>query len=178
MHLLHLTQDFTVSAQHPIAHLFTKWRLLTQKTNLLSVGLTLWRSAPSAISSTILSYLVRHTKNTRKTRMQLYLNGAKGNRNVKNCPSSGYTIEKADGCNHVEYRYSRHICWTCLENSNTSDECYSHIRIDNSGRSGDSSPPNAGNTPSPPSPVLAEVVAQKTQILQMMAQNQVNQQQH
>ena len=59
MRLLHLTQDYTVSARHPIAHLFTKWRLLTQKTNLLSVGLTLWRSAPSAISSTILSYFVK-----------------------------------------------------------------------------------------------------------------------
>src|SRR5436190_24001498 len=73
MHLLHLTQDFTISAQHPIAHLFTKWRLLTQKTNLLSVRLSLWRSAPSAISSTILSYLVRHTKNIRKTRNRVIL---------------------------------------------------------------------------------------------------------
>ncbi|OEL33312.1 hypothetical protein BAE44_0005669, partial [Dichanthelium oligosanthes] len=28
----------------------------------------------------------------------------KGKENVKNCPSCGYTIEKAEGCNHVECR--------------------------------------------------------------------------
>ncbi|XP_062189516.1 ATP-dependent RNA helicase DEAH11, chloroplastic-like isoform X2 [Phragmites australis] len=52
----------------------------------------------------------------------------KGRENVKNCPSCGYTIEKAEGCNHVECRCGSHICWACLENFKSSDECYSHLR--------------------------------------------------
>lgn len=52
----------------------------------------------------------------------------KGKGNVKNCPSCGYTIEKADGCNHVECRCGSHICWTCLENFRSSEECYGHLR--------------------------------------------------
>ncbi|KAL6657579.1 hypothetical protein ACP70R_005359 [Stipagrostis hirtigluma subsp. patula] len=53
----------------------------------------------------------------------------KGKENVKNCPCCGYTIEKADGCNHVECRCGSHICWACLENFRSSDECYSHLRV-------------------------------------------------
>ncbi|KAM0850437.1 hypothetical protein ACQ4PT_053082 [Festuca glaucescens] len=52
----------------------------------------------------------------------------KGKENVKNCPSCGYTIEKADGCNHVECRCGSHICWACLENFRSSEECYGHLR--------------------------------------------------
>ncbi|XP_066398069.1 ATP-dependent RNA helicase DEAH11, chloroplastic-like isoform X2 [Miscanthus floridulus] len=52
----------------------------------------------------------------------------KGKENVKNCPSCGYTIEKAEGCNHVECRCGSHICWNCLENFKSSEECYGHLR--------------------------------------------------
>ncbi|KAM0853129.1 hypothetical protein ACQ4PT_051271 [Festuca glaucescens] len=52
----------------------------------------------------------------------------KGKGNVKSCPSCGYTIEKAEGCNHVECRCGSHICWVCLENFKSSEECYGHLR--------------------------------------------------
>lgn len=51
----------------------------------------------------------------------------KGKENVKNCPVCGYTIEKTEGCNHVECRCGRHICWVCLEYFGSSDECYAHL---------------------------------------------------
>ncbi|XP_048555312.1 ATP-dependent RNA helicase DEAH12, chloroplastic-like isoform X2 [Triticum urartu] len=53
----------------------------------------------------------------------------KGKANVKSCPSCGYTIEKSDGCNHVECRCGSHICWVCLENFRSSEECYGHLRL-------------------------------------------------
>ncbi|WCJ18785.1 ATP-dependent RNA helicase DEAH11 chloroplastic [Euphorbia peplus] len=52
----------------------------------------------------------------------------KGKEHVKNCPVCGYTIEKAEGCNHIECRCSRHICWVCLEFFSSSDDCYAHLR--------------------------------------------------
>jgi len=52
----------------------------------------------------------------------------KGKENVKSCPSCGYTIEKTEGCNHVECRCGSHICWACLEKFKSSEECYSHLR--------------------------------------------------
>lgn len=51
-----------------------------------------------------------------------------GKDHVKICPSCGYTIEKVEGCNHIECRCQKHICWVCLECFNTSDECYGHLR--------------------------------------------------
>ncbi|XP_074268675.1 ATP-dependent RNA helicase DEAH12, chloroplastic-like [Silene latifolia] len=47
---------------------------------------------------------------------------------VKKCPGCGYTIEKAEGCNHVECKCGRHLCWVCLEHFLTSEDCYSHLR--------------------------------------------------
>ncbi|KAL5982312.1 hypothetical protein ACLOJK_016383 [Asimina triloba] len=52
----------------------------------------------------------------------------RGKDHVKNCPMCGYTIEKGDGCNHIECRCGRHVCWVCLEYFSTSDECYGHLR--------------------------------------------------
>uniref|UniRef100_A0A453JVR1 RNA helicase n=1 Tax=Aegilops tauschii subsp. strangulata TaxID=200361 RepID=A0A453JVR1_AEGTS len=52
----------------------------------------------------------------------------RGKENVKNCPSCGYTIEKSEGCNHVECRCGSHICWACLANFRSSEECYGHLR--------------------------------------------------
>src|SRR5437868_5541133 len=47
----------------------------------------------------------------------------------------------------------------------------------NTRRAAESSQQGAENNPPPPPQTLAEVVAQQTQILQMLAQNQIHQQQ-
>ncbi|KAL8476240.1 hypothetical protein ACS0TY_028776 [Phlomoides rotata] len=47
---------------------------------------------------------------------------------VKACPGCGFTIEKVDGCNHIECRCGKHVCWTCLEMFESSNDCYSHLR--------------------------------------------------
>lgn len=52
----------------------------------------------------------------------------RGRDNVKNCLICGHTIEKIDGCNHIECRCGKHICWVCLEAFCSSDECYCHLR--------------------------------------------------
>ncbi|XP_010926340.1 ATP-dependent RNA helicase DEAH12, chloroplastic [Elaeis guineensis] len=52
----------------------------------------------------------------------------KGKEYIKDCPACGYTIEKIDGCNHIECKCGRHICWVCLEFFRSSDECYGHLR--------------------------------------------------
>ncbi|RHN65635.1 putative RNA helicase [Medicago truncatula] len=51
----------------------------------------------------------------------------KGKEQVKNCPACGHVIEKVDGCNHIECKCGKHICWVCLEFFTTSGECYSHM---------------------------------------------------
>ncbi|KAK9749633.1 hypothetical protein RND81_02G139900 [Saponaria officinalis] len=53
---------------------------------------------------------------------------SKGKEFVKKCPGCGYTIEKAEGCNHVECKCGRHLCWVCLEHFFSSEVCYSHLR--------------------------------------------------
>ncbi|XP_022775002.1 ATP-dependent RNA helicase DEAH11, chloroplastic-like [Durio zibethinus] len=52
----------------------------------------------------------------------------KGKEQVKACPVCGYIIEKIDGCNHVECKCGRHVCWVCLEFFSSSDDCYDHLR--------------------------------------------------
>ncbi|XP_019193603.1 PREDICTED: ATP-dependent RNA helicase DEAH11, chloroplastic-like [Ipomoea nil] len=52
----------------------------------------------------------------------------KGKENVKNCPDCSLTIEKVDGCNHIECKCGKHVCWVCLEFFATSDDCYDHLR--------------------------------------------------
>ncbi|KAK6923377.1 IBR domain [Dillenia turbinata] len=47
---------------------------------------------------------------------------------VRCCPVCGHVIEKIDGCNHIECRCGRHICWVCLDYFKTSDDCYTHLR--------------------------------------------------
>ncbi|XP_047306916.1 ATP-dependent RNA helicase DEAH11, chloroplastic-like [Impatiens glandulifera] len=53
---------------------------------------------------------------------------SKGKEHVKICPVCSYTIEKIDGCNHIECKCGGHICWVCLEVFRSSDDCYSHLR--------------------------------------------------
>lgn len=52
----------------------------------------------------------------------------KGKEHVKTCPVCGYTIEKVDGCNHIECKCGKHVCWVCLDFFGTSDDCYNHLR--------------------------------------------------
>lgn len=52
----------------------------------------------------------------------------KGKEHVKACPACSYTIEKVDGCNHIECKCGKHVCWVCLDFFGTSDACYSHLR--------------------------------------------------
>ncbi|MBA0551859.1 hypothetical protein Golob_022720 [Gossypium lobatum] len=52
----------------------------------------------------------------------------KGKEQVKTCPVCGYIIEKIDGCNHIECKCGRHVCWACLEVFTCSDDCYNHLR--------------------------------------------------
>ncbi|KAF8018496.1 hypothetical protein BT93_H3391 [Corymbia citriodora subsp. variegata] len=51
-----------------------------------------------------------------------------GRDDVKECPQCGYTIEKVDGCNHIECRCGRHLCWKCLKIFRNSEDCYDHLR--------------------------------------------------
>lgn len=53
---------------------------------------------------------------------------SKDREHVKKCPVCGFTIEKVDGCNHIECRCGKHICWVCLEKFDSSDVCYGHLR--------------------------------------------------
>ncbi|KAI3823086.1 hypothetical protein L1987_04512 [Smallanthus sonchifolius] len=52
----------------------------------------------------------------------------KGKEEVRHCPACTHTIEKIDGCNHIECRCGIHICWVCLESFKSSYECYAHLR--------------------------------------------------
>lgn len=52
-----------------------------------------------------------------------------GRENVRNCPANcGFVIEKVDGCNHVECKCQKHVCWSCMDFFDTSEGCYSHLR--------------------------------------------------
>ncbi|KAJ6397891.1 hypothetical protein OIU77_018825 [Salix suchowensis] len=57
----------------------------------------------------------------------------KGKENVKSCPVCGYTIEKGEGCNHVECKCGGHVCWVCLEFYSNSEDCYNHLRSKHGG---------------------------------------------
>ncbi|VVB13946.1 unnamed protein product [Arabis nemorensis] len=52
---------------------------------------------------------------------------AKG-KDVKTCPACRSTIEKSEGCNHVQCRCGKHICWVCLDFYTQSEPCYEHLR--------------------------------------------------
>lgn len=51
----------------------------------------------------------------------------KGKKEVKHCPVCMFTIEKIDGCNHVQCRCGIHICWVCLEHFKQCSGCYQHL---------------------------------------------------
>lgn len=51
-----------------------------------------------------------------------------GKENVKKCPVCNFTIEKVEGCDHIQCRCGKHVCWACLEFFSSSDDCYTHLR--------------------------------------------------
>lgn len=50
-----------------------------------------------------------------------------GKDNVKVCPVCGFTIEKREGCNHMECHCKKHFCWVCLVSFESAPECYRHL---------------------------------------------------
>lgn len=52
----------------------------------------------------------------------------KDKEDVKHCPVCRFTIEKIDGCNHIECRCGVHICWACVVHFKSSEDCYTHLR--------------------------------------------------
>ncbi|KAH9889184.1 hypothetical protein F4778DRAFT_754329 [Xylariomycetidae sp. FL2044] len=48
--------------------------------------------------------------------------------NTKDCPKCETTVEKIDGCNHMQCTGCRtHFCWVCLASFEHSGECYEHM---------------------------------------------------
>ncbi|KAI1122518.1 hypothetical protein F5Y10DRAFT_72556 [Nemania abortiva] len=48
--------------------------------------------------------------------------------NVKDCPKCQTTVEKIDGCNHMQCGGCNiHLCWVCLEMFEESRACYAHM---------------------------------------------------
>lgn len=52
----------------------------------------------------------------------------KKDHDARDCPKCGTTIEKNEGCNHMEcVGCKAHICWFCMKVFGSSGECYSHM---------------------------------------------------
>ncbi|GAP85473.2 putative ariadne RING finger [Rosellinia necatrix] len=48
--------------------------------------------------------------------------------NVKDCPKCQTTVEKIDGCNHLQCGGCNiHLCWVCLQTFEDSPACYGHM---------------------------------------------------
>jgi len=47
---------------------------------------------------------------------------------ARDCPKCGCTIQKSDGCNHIECKACKaHICWVCMKVLGTGKETYQHM---------------------------------------------------
>ena len=47
---------------------------------------------------------------------------------ARDCPKCGCTIQKSDGCNHMQCRICQaHICWTCMKVFDRDGETYAHM---------------------------------------------------
>ncbi|KAK4366997.1 hypothetical protein RND71_014877 [Anisodus tanguticus] len=53
---------------------------------------------------------------------------SKGKENVKKCLIFSFTMEKVDGCNPIECRCGKHVCWACLQFFDSRNYCYDHLR--------------------------------------------------
>ena len=48
--------------------------------------------------------------------------------NAKDCPKCGCTIQKSEGCNHMQCKVCKtHICWICLGAFDTGSDTYGHL---------------------------------------------------
>ncbi|KAF2966973.1 hypothetical protein GQX73_g6596 [Xylaria multiplex] len=53
---------------------------------------------------------------------------------VKDCPKCKTTVEKIDGCNHMQCGGCNiHLCWVCLQTFEDSGKCYVHMTDDHGG---------------------------------------------
>ncbi|KAF7920237.1 uncharacterized protein EAE97_011578 [Botrytis byssoidea] len=52
---------------------------------------------------------------------------------IKSCPKCKTSIEKTDGCNHIECKCGAHLCWVCLESFEYSKLCYDHMSAKHGG---------------------------------------------
>ncbi|KAF7894659.1 uncharacterized protein EAF01_010109 [Botrytis porri] len=52
---------------------------------------------------------------------------------IKSCPKCKISIEKTDGCNHIECKCGAHLCWVCLESFEHSKLCYEHMSAKHGG---------------------------------------------
>ena len=50
---------------------------------------------------------------------------------ARDCPKCGCTIQKSEGCNHMECKaYRAHICWVCIRVFGTGPETYGHMKAE------------------------------------------------
>ncbi len=50
---------------------------------------------------------------------------------ASDCPKCGSTIQKSEGCNHIECKAcGAHICWVCKRSLGTGSETYGHMRAE------------------------------------------------
>jgi IBR domain, a half RING-finger domain len=53
---------------------------------------------------------------------------------ARDCPKCGCTIQKSDGCNHMECKAcSAHICWVCMKVFKSGSDTYGHMRAKHGG---------------------------------------------
>ncbi|RWA03448.1 hypothetical protein EKO27_g11657, partial [Xylaria grammica] len=53
---------------------------------------------------------------------------------VKDCPKCKTTVEKIDGCNHMQCGGCHvHLCWVCLKTFEEAEDCYDHMTEEHGG---------------------------------------------
>ncbi|MCJ1252186.1 hypothetical protein MMC30_009426, partial [Trapelia coarctata] len=53
---------------------------------------------------------------------------------ARDCPKCGCTIQKSEGCNHMECKACKaHICWVCMNVLDTGKETYEHMSAEHGG---------------------------------------------
>ncbi|CAL5434333.1 unnamed protein product [Camellia sinensis] len=125
-----------INADKDEIHLFASSEDIERVLSLLTDALVLISSShgkhhitqsihrPMIISSIIDHYLAAAIHFSTTTSSLISAAGLfAGKEHVRSCPVCGYMIEKVDGCNHIECRCGKHICWVCLECFCNSDDC-------------------------------------------------------
>ena len=58
----------------------------------------------------------------------------KKNNDARDCPKCGCTIQKSEGCNHMECRAcGAHICWVCMRVFREGSDTYRHLAVEHGG---------------------------------------------